>query len=103
MSDLSDAYAAVWDGQLGCYDASTISIGGTAYACDEGEQQFKNTRTMEGLLDEPACVVTCKQSLFAAMPSLQAVAVFRGKNYKIDRITSPPDQTTWTFYLEPKK
>lgn len=105
MSDLSDAYAAVWDGQLGCFDASTVTIDGVAYACDEGERNHKQTRVSEGIFDEPACMLSIKQSLFtdSIPPSISKVVTFRGKSYKIDRISSPPDNTVFNFYLEPKK
>lgn len=104
MSELSNAFETIWDGQLGCYDADTFTINGAGpYACDAGELQKFNELVMGGMIDEPTAVVAVKRSLLASDPVLQQTVVYRSKNFKVNRIRSSPDNTVLILELEPKK
>jgi hypothetical protein len=100
MSTLSDAYATIWDGQLACYDSETLTIDSTDYPCFGTDLTDANSLVPGGLLDEPDAAVSVKRSLFSTLPALQAVAAYRDKSWKIDRIRSGPNDSVVTFELK---
>jgi hypothetical protein len=123
MSALQDALEQIWDGQLGCYDPEVIEIEGREYACAGGEMTHGNTPELGGLVDEPSVLVGIKRALLlefladstlitADMDTptadeigliLRIRVIYRGKDMKIARRRSTPDNTVIILDLEPRK
>lgn len=107
MSALSNALEQIWDGQLGCYDAETVALTinrvVVTVACAGGELVKDNDMVIGGLMDGPAAAVSVKRSLFTTEPSEKDYAVYRGKNFKVGRIRSSPDNTVLILDLVPRK
>lgn len=105
MSDLTDAYQQIWDGQLSCYDPEAITIAEVSYACEGGLLNQSNEAELGGLVEMPTTRVSIKRSLFAdgAVPEEKTAATYRGLGFKIHRISSSPDNTVLHLDLEPLK
>lgn len=101
MSDLSNIYETIWDGQLSCYDTETIIIGESEYPCDSGELTFGENLVPGGEWSTNTIQISCKRSLFDPLPGLQSRVLFRSVIYRIDRLRDEPDQGIVIFELVP--
>jgi hypothetical protein len=103
MSDLSDAYEEMWDGQLACFDSETVTISAVVYACSRDDAISTNENEIGGLIPEPSVRLFVKKSLFASPPSLYATCTFLGRSYKLGRLIQPADNTVYILELVPKE
>jgi hypothetical protein len=123
MSALQEALEQIWDGQLGCYDPEVIEIDGVELACAGGEMAQGNTPAYGGIIDEPSVIVGIKRALLLEFLAdstlitadsdvhladeagllLQIQVHYRGKDMKINRRRSTPDNTVIILELEPRK
>lgn len=93
MSALTDAYTAIWDGQLGCYDAHTVTINSVVYACDGGELSLTDKLDDGGIMQLPDAQVAIKRSLIGTMPKRGDAATYRSKSMRVDSVATTPDDT----------
>jgi hypothetical protein len=123
MSALQTALEAIWDGQLSCYDPEVIEIEGVELACAGGEMAQGNTVEFGGIIDEPSVIVGIKRALLLEFLAdstlitadstahgadeagllLQIQVTYRGKDMKINRRRSTPDNTVIILELEPRR
>lgn len=102
MSELSDAFEAIWDGVLACYDSELLTWSGAQYACISGELIDGLLHEITGTIDDTTVTVGVKRSLFAGLePEPGQSATFQGKARTIGTIHRSGDNTILFINLLP--
>lgn len=101
MSELSDAYEAIWDGVLGCYDSESFTWSGTSYACASAELTDALLHEMPGTIDDSKVTLGVKRSLFnGTEPVADDTITYQGVDRVIDTVARSFDNTVLFITLK---